>query len=144
MLSMYLDLEAVRFGDDFRFEIELGEHINAEETMIPPLLIQPYVENAVKHGLLHREGEKRLKLSIQKVAEDALRIMVADNGIGREAAAKLRKKNHRPFGTKANATRLELLNSMRQNPITVVTEDKSAFDTPTGTTVIISIPLKNE
>lgn len=144
MLRMYLDLESVRFGDDFRFEINLDEQVDCESVMIPPLLVQPYVENAVKHGLLHLTGQKRLHIEVELRSEGVLQITVADNGIGRQAAAKLRKKSHRPFGTKANATRLDLLNSIRKFPITVEVRDGSKLDPEAGTSVIISIPLQDE
>ena len=144
MLRMYLDLEAVRFGDDFQFNINIDENVNADKVMIPSLLIQPYVENAVKHGLLHLNGTKRVNVDIKKASSSLLKISVSDNGIGREAALKLRKKDHRPFGTKANATRLDLLNSTRNAPITVETNDEFEGEKAIGTTVIISIPLNNE
>jgi LytS/YehU family sensor histidine kinase len=142
MLEMYLNLESVRFGDEFHYELKLDASLKKSETKIPSLLIQPYVENAVKHGLFHLRGEKKLNISIKQTPNDALKISVADNGIGREAAAEYRKPNHRSFGTKANATRLDLLNSSRKRPITVAIEDSFFGNRNIGTTVTIIIPLE--
>jgi sensor histidine kinase YesM len=111
---------------------------------IPSMLIQPFVENALKHGLLHKKGDKylRVHLGVQPEATYyALKVMIDDNGIGRKASAEInqRKKNKSTgFATRATAQRIELLNLDKKNHITWHIHDK-----PQGTKVelIIHVPM---
>jgi LytS/YehU family sensor histidine kinase len=107
------------------------------------MLIQPYVENAIKHGLLHKKGPKKLELHFYK-KDFNLIVEVIDNGIGLEASLKLnaaRNKKHTPFATKANQLRLELLNANSKGIIGVETvELKNESEQVIGTKVIIKIP----
>lgn len=142
-LTLYLDLEKMRFGNDFTYSINLSENIEQENIKFPPMLIQPYVENALKHGLLHKEGEKTLHIQFT-LSNNVLQVIIEDNGIGRkksEELNKIRKDKHNSFASKANATRLEILNRGQENKVGVVIEDLySAAGNPTGTRVIIQIP----
>lgn len=110
MLSNYLELEKLRFGDSFTYTLDISEKIDPEDIQIPPMLIQPYVENALKHGLLHRQTDRRLAIVFKKDGE-MLHVTVTDNGIGRKAAGEIarRQSGHRSFSTSATAKRLELL-----------------------------------
>jgi LytS/YehU family sensor histidine kinase len=108
------------------------------------MLIQPYVENAIKHGLLHRKDNWTLLLQFVK-KEAAIEITVDDNGIGRQKSGELNKlkmKNHHSFATNANQTRLEILNKGLKNSIALHIIDKVDDNgQPAGTTVILTIPL---
>jgi anti-sigma regulatory factor (Ser/Thr protein kinase) len=115
LIDLYLELEAVRFGDSFTYAVTVADGIDPEQISVPSMLIQPYAENAVKHGLLHRKGEKRLDISVEK-EKDVLKITIDDNGVGRQAAAELRKSHHRPFATEATSSRVELLNADGNSP----------------------------
>lgn len=113
ILELYLDLEKLRMGDSFTFEIKIGEGIRKETTLLPPLLLQPYVENAIRHGLLHKLGEKILSIEfIKHEATNTLQCIIKDNGIGMEASAQLNQKSstHKSFSSKANQARLQLYN----------------------------------
>jgi ligand-binding sensor domain-containing protein/anti-sigma regulatory factor (Ser/Thr protein kinase) len=142
-LTLYLDLEKMRFGNDFTYSINISENIEQENIKFPPMLIQPYVENALKHGLLHKEGEKTLRIDFT-LRNNVLQVIIEDNGIGRkksEELNKIRKDKHDSFAGKANATRLEILNRGQENKVGVVIEDLySAAGNPIGTRVIIQIP----
>ena len=96
MLKMYLDLEAMRFKDSFHYEIIVDESIDQEEVMVPSLLLQPFVENAIWHGLLNKEGDKRLTITFRG-GDTCLTCTVSDNGIGREKAAEFKKQQVDPF-----------------------------------------------
>lgn len=90
---LYLEMEAMRFAGQFEYNIQIGEGIDVEKIMVPPLLIQPYIENAIWHGLMQKEkGEKILYLGIHGDT-NALKIVVADNGIGRERAKAIKSKS---------------------------------------------------
>lgn len=143
-LKLYLELEKMRFSDDFQFEVFTAENVDTELVKIPPMIVQPYVENAIKHGLLHRKGYKQLSIQFRK-DNGTLCITIDDNGIGRTKANELnqiRKDKHDPFATKANSRRIDLLNKERNKDIGVVYIDKKdEHGNATGTTVVISIPL---
>lgn len=144
-LRLYLDIEKVRFDGDFEFSIEVDSSTDIDLIRIPSMIIQPYVENAIKHGLLHKKGEKKLALSIRRNEGD-LEIIIDDNGIGREMANELnnrKNEHHRPFATSANQKRLELLNKGRNAAVGVTYIDKSKDGRPEGTTVVITIPINN-
>jgi ligand-binding sensor domain-containing protein/two-component sensor histidine kinase len=143
-LSLYLDLEKMRFVHDFDFEIRLSRDLDAGLVRIPSMIVQPYVENAIKHGLLHMKGYKRLLVDFS-VADGVLSVLVDDNGIGRERAAEMattRKEKHTSFSTEANNRRVALLNREREQKIQITYFDKKgADDEPQGTCVTITIPL---
>lgn len=147
LLNLYLQIEQTRFMDELEYSLKAPDEIDFDEIMVPSLLIQPYVENAVKHGLLHKEGEKKVELELIFFEnEQLLKVSIDDNGIGREASQKINsaKKKHQSFATNANATRLALLNEERkgESPIGVEFIDKKdERGGALGTTVIIKIPI---
>lgn len=144
-LTLYLEIEKARFNDDFEFHIGVGPEVNTEGIRIPSMLIQPYVENAVKHGLLHKKEHKILTLSFS-CSGQMLRVSIDDNGIGRKRSEELnriRKHHHEAFATNANQTRLNILNNDKQPQTAVDYIDKTDHqNNPAGTTVIITVPLK--
>ncbi len=142
-LKLYLELEKMRFSADFNYELHIDYNVDTELVKIPPMIVQPYVENAVKHGLLHKKGNKYLSISFKR-SDDSLIIIIDDNGIGRERANErnqLKNEKHSSFSTEANSKRIELLNKGRRKNIGVVYIDKVENNIAIGTTVIITIPL---
>ncbi|PCE63832.1 tetratricopeptide repeat-containing sensor histidine kinase [Sediminicola luteus] len=111
-LDLYLILEKLRLGDSFRYEIEKDYKVSGSFE-IPSLLLQPYVENAIKHGLMHKSGDKYLSVHIDK-KENGVVCVVEDNGIGRKQSMtnnQRRNAIHRSFATQATQKRLELINA---------------------------------
>ena len=95
-LNLYIELEMLRFSDGFEYRIDIEEGIDSENTLVPPLLIQPYVENAIRHGLLPKPGEpKVLGIAVKPVNGSQIIISITDNGVGREASA-AKKETERP------------------------------------------------
>lgn len=145
MMRTYLEIEKVRFDDDFDYEITI-EGFNEEDTIkIPSMLLQPYLENAIKHGLLHKTGEKKLNVAFKK-EKNTLVVIIDDNGIGREKSQQLnqiKNKQHKSFATTAINNRIELLNQNNTNKIIVqITDKKNISNYTTGTTVQVNIPLE--
>lgn len=143
MIGLYLELEAVRFGDEFHYKVDVAHDIDPKKVEVPSLLIQPYVENAVKHGLLHRKGNKNLSVSLV-LMENAtmLEVRIDDNGIGREKAGELRSEKHKSFATQATSSRLDLLNVENAHKIGVeIIDKKDEAGNANGTLVILRIPL---
>ena len=111
ILTKYLELEKMRFDSDFTYHIKIAENIDDEYTELPPMLIQPFVENSIKHGLLHKKGLKELHLTFALNDDETFLICtIQDNGIGRAQSKAIQQKNkHNSFSTSAIAQRLELL-----------------------------------
>lgn len=143
-LSLYLDIEKARFNDDFEYEIKIPKNSEIENLKMPSLLLQPYVENAIKHGLLHKTGAKNLTISFN-VNQKFLEILIADNGIGRkksEELKKLRKNPHQSFATEAMQKKIDLLNKHKISKISIeIIDEYSVQNIAQGTTVFFKIPL---
>lgn len=113
-LKLYLELEKMRFDDSFTFQIEIEEDLSLGIFTVPPMIIQPILENAIWHGLAPLQRDGLLKLSFKTNSEKALICVIEDNGIGREKAAEIaiRRKGHKSTGVKNLQERLNLLNSV--------------------------------
>ncbi|MFA9189821.1 histidine kinase [Flavobacterium sp. FZUC8N2.13] len=143
-LTLYLDIEKARFNEDFEYSIQIENIDDTELTKIPSMFLQPYVENAIKHGLLHKEGRKELKINFT-IENQVIVIQIEDNGIGREKSMQLnaiKNKNHTSFATEAIQNRIDILNKMRAKPIQLTfTDKKNSYQHALGTVVNIEIPL---
>lgn len=146
-MLLYLDLEKIRFDEAMDYTIEVSPQVNPALVRIPSMIIQPYVENAVKHGLLHKKGERWLKLSFD-LQNNMLKVTVEDNGIGRarsEELNKIKNKQHQSFATQANEKRLDALNRGNSGAVSVRYIDKvSVHGGPQGTTVVLMIAILEE
>jgi ligand-binding sensor domain-containing protein len=146
ILEKYLLIEKDRFAGSLEYTISQDQQTRNELIQIPTLLTQPFVENALRHGLMHREGPKKLLIDFS-VKKDTLIICIDDNGIGRQASSEFnrqRKKEHNSFAIKAYQKRIDLLNATRSKKINLIIEDKhSPHGLPTGTRVTIKIPLEH-
>ena len=91
-ITLYLDLEKARFFNDFNYTITVDEQIDTELTKIPTMLLQPFIENAIKHGLLHLKRMKLLTIDFRR-NDNALEIWIDDNGIGRKKSGELNVTN---------------------------------------------------
>jgi len=143
-LKLYLELESIRFKDKFDFEINVDEEIDTMLYKVPTMLIQPYVENSICHGLMPLEGRGSVKIDI-RLNEDHLLCRIEDNGIGR-AAAQERKtnlgSNHNSLGTRIAVTRLDLVNELYGTSLkTRYTDLQDVNGDPSGTLVEIHIPI---
>ncbi len=142
-IKLYLELEKMRFEENFNYVID-SDTIKPETIKIPSMLIQPYLENAIKHGLLHKEGAKLLQLKFQKINNELL-IVIQDNGIGIEASKSInsqRNKGHQSFANLANKKRIELLNQLNNQSIGLETETLyNSKQQVEGTKVSIRIPI---
>ncbi len=141
MLKVYLELEKLRFDDDFDFYINSG---TKEEIEIPPLIIQPFVENAIKHGLLHKKGIKKLSIEF-KLSKDILVCIIEDNGIGRAKSREInerKSKKHQSFSTKSIQNRFEILQNIHGGELGLNYEDLEESGEAQGTRLTINIPVR--
>ncbi len=145
ILKNYLELEKLRFQGKFDYSIDLDEEIDYD-IGIPPMLIQPHVENAILHGLkpMKSEGELDLRFILDD-DEDLLIIEIEDNGVGRKRAKELnRKKDHRSMATQINKDRLKLLKMNKNDKIDIEIIDKlDENENSLGTKVVIKLPAEN-
>lgn len=149
ILHMYVELESLRFDESFKWEITVDESLSQDEVVVPSLMVQPFAENAIWHGLLHKKGEKKLTIRFENSSEDYLACIIEDNGIGREKAATIKQGNlnskmRESRGIGIIKERLELLQEKTGKPATLKTEDLyDSSNKPAGTKVRIIIPYYN-
>ncbi|CAL2106571.1 putative Two component regulator propeller [Tenacibaculum sp. 190524A02b] len=149
-IKLYLKLEQVRIGESFTYEVNSEVEKSTEDVYLPSLFIQPYIENAILHGLVQKKESKELIITFKynNKTKDQLECIIEDNGIGREAAMKLKKiksKYHKSYALNANHNRIDLLNKNKKEKVRIEIIDKfSNENNPIGTKVIIKIPQKNE
>lgn len=144
-LKLYIELEKLRFKDSFEFRLSVAEDVDEQEIYIPAMLIQPYVENAIWHGLMNLDDDRVriLKLSFS-IENDLLKIVVEDNGIGRERSYAYKKESvHNPVAMKLTEQRLKMISRIRDYEGIMVTiidvYDKEGK--PAGTKVELFLPL---
>lgn len=144
LIQLYLDIEKVRFGNSLTVSLDIDPRLDRETLFLPPMLIQPYLENAIKHGLLHKPGEKNLLVKITGLnGGKEIEVMIDDNGIGREKSIEINRQRwyHNSFANSANESRIELFNRLSDKKITLrIMDKKDTYGIPEGTIVILTIP----
>ena len=143
-LTNYLELEKMRFVSKFQYDISLDKKIEPERTFIPPMMLQPFIENAIRHGIRHKEGQGLISIIIEK--RDAfLEFIVEDNGVGRKISERYKTKEHIEYQSKGislTRERMEILAAHDQEKInTVITDLQDEKGNSAGTRVMISFPL---
>ncbi|MBI3218236.1 MAG: histidine kinase [Bacteroidetes bacterium] len=140
-LKLYLEMECLRFNEKFSYSISVDKELNPISIGVPPLVIQPFVENAIWQGLLHKESEGKIEIKVDRM-NGGLKYVITDNGIGRKQATEMNSKaadEDKAFGTKVNSDRLAMLNR-ESNIMSVETVDlKNQHGQPQGTQVIVKM-----
>ena len=143
LLKLYVDLEKMRFSNRFNYQFDIEKEISLEEVHVPPMILQPFVENAIWHGIMHAPHEGQLDINV-KENENNLYFEIDDNGIGREKAQKIKTKSatlKKSHGMKITEERIRLNNELYGMGGAIQTIDKlDAFGGSAGTKVIIKIP----
>jgi ligand-binding sensor domain-containing protein len=140
-LELYMEIENIRLEDKFDVIWHIDEEIKTEGIMVPPLTLQPFVENAIWHGFIHKEGKGELNIRISK-HEDYLNVSIKDNGIGREKSKEIEKKHFRKrsFGIAITQQRLGYQHKLKNNIeiIDLYNDENTAI----GTEVKLQIPCR--
>ena len=143
-LQLYLELEAVRFDHHFEFNIKVDDELETDIIKVPPLIIQPYAENAIWHGLMHKEEKGHLEIELFQ-EDDLLCCKITDDGVGRKKAAELKNKSsstHKSMGMQITANRIEMLKQKKQLDTYIKITDLVLPDgSAGGTEVILKIPI---
>lgn len=117
-LKIYIELEHLRFEGQFVYHIEVDETIDIENTYLPPMLLQPYIENAIVHGLVgHSNNQGQLKINFQQLNNETIKCIIEDNGIGREKARDLKNRSVKPYkslGIQVTKERMEILSEINK------------------------------
>ncbi|MEP7232069.1 MAG: histidine kinase [Ginsengibacter sp.] len=144
-LTLYIEMEAMRFKNKVRYAIEVENDIDVSYIEIPPLLIQPYVENAIWHGLMQKKEGGFIRIHISMAGYNLLHIEISDNGVGRKLAQEYKSKSvttKKSFGLKMTSERMQLINQVYQTNTSVeIIDETDEQNNPLGTKVIIEIPL---
>ncbi len=144
-LDLYVELELLRFENMFDFKISVFPDESILEYQIPSMILQPYVENAIRHGLIHRKEKGLLQIVVRKEEEGRILCLIEDNGIGREKAEEIRQKtkpDHQSLGIQITESRLRLINKLYGSEMFIKTVDlKDSQGNALGTRVELSIPV---
>lgn len=140
LLELYVKLEHSRFSDKFDYQIHRDEAVDVEAFEIPPMLLQPYIENAIWHGLRYKEEKGLLKIEVNHINNELLEIVIVDNGIGRKKSAALKTENQKKQKSKGMGNikkRIQILNDMYKNKVDV--EISNLNNDGTGTKVSLKL-----
>lgn len=143
ILKKYLETQKLRFGNRFEFSIELAEDIHADYAVIPPMITQPFIENAIEHGQLHTIPNGFIRVAFKK-KDQLLEVTIEDNGIGRHLAEMNKKgKDHKSMAMDITRERMNNLNKKYKTEGYLLIEDFNPT-AKTGTKVLISLPYKED
>jgi ligand-binding sensor domain-containing protein len=144
-LKLYIDLERLRFDYKFDYEINIDDALDPDEVEVPTMLLQPYIENAIIHGLKNKtDGQGLLKMNISLVGEEGVKVIIEDNGIGRKKAAEIRSQKldkYKSLGMQVTQDRLKLWSSSQEEPTVSITDLFDNNNQPVGTRVEVFIKV---
>lgn len=144
VLELYLELEQMRFEKGFEYAITIDEKLDADEVLIPSMLVQPYVENALWHGLMHKEGDRKLSIGFRLIKEEVFECVIDDNGIGRKRSFELKAgqskaKRHESKGLAISKDRLDVLERQGYHASLQITDKQDQTGDATGTRITIEL-----
>ena len=142
MLDHYLSLEKMRFEDEIEFEVEVDERLDLNKINIPPMLLQPFIENAIIHGIQPKEGSGKVSIHILSNDKNQLECIIEDNGIGRAQAKTIQQQSsveRESFSMKIAEDRIQLINNMEGASLITI-DLHNTFGEACGTKIIITIP----
>jgi len=140
LIELYVKLEHSRFPEKFDYTINLDAQIDTEAFQIPPMLLQPYIENAIWHGLRYKEEKGTLSIELTQKGTDIIEIRITDNGIGRKRSRELKTSNQKTQNSKGMGNikkRIGILNTMYKDKVSVSVQDLN--EDATGTRVILTL-----
>lgn len=144
-MDLYMNIENIRFSNEISYSINVGENLDLSKIKVPPLVLQPFLENALWHGLSSKKGYKSINLSVFKPSEEFIQIDIEDNGIGRKASSMIKSNkviNRKSIGIELTKERLNNFIKDFNNPFSLIFNDlvddsKNAM----GTKVALKIPI---
>ena len=147
LLTYYIELEALRFNNNFTYSIETSDTLNKQSDLMPPMMLQPHIENSILHGLSIKKTGGKIILRFKKMGTNILQCEIEDNGIGRKAAAVIKQekfKTHESKGLLIIDKRMELVSKQYEMKASYSTEDLyDSEGNAVGTKVTVTLPLIN-
>ena len=143
-MKLYMNIENIRFSNEIDFNINVDPSINTEVTKIPSLVLQPFLENSLWHGLSSKAENKKIDLNVSKKSANYITVEIIDNGIGRIASQKIneqKKLKRNSVGIDITKARLANFSESYRNSYSLEIEDLYENDTPSGTKVTLQIPI---
>lgn len=143
MLESYIQLESLRFKGRIHYTIDMDDNIEPESTYLPSMVLQPFVENAIWHGLMHKDTPGHITISLRE-EDDRLHCRIEDNGVGREKARALKERSilkQHSMGMKITEERLRLLSKDRLEELIRISDLRDAMNQSLGTRVDITVPI---
>jgi ligand-binding sensor domain-containing protein len=140
-LKLYIELEALRFNEKFTYALTVNPELSPMSIGVPPMIIQPFIENAIWHGLLHKETQGHLDISIDRFGS-GLQCVITDNGVGRKKAAEMKSKSvnkEKSYGMKITGERLNMLNGESKVSGVEIVDLVDEAGNALGTKVIVKI-----
>ncbi|MEE9408586.1 MAG: ATP-binding protein [Polaribacter sp.] len=135
-----MQIEKLRFEEKLSYAIEVDKNIDVDEQIIPSMMLQPIVENAVNHGLFHKKENGLVRITFNQINEDSFKVIVEDDGIGIKKAKEMYKNSSKNYQSRSSAVleeRLELLQQSNDWEIEYTIEDASEISNATGTRVTL-------
>ncbi|MCB0446110.1 MAG: histidine kinase, partial [Gelidibacter sp.] len=145
-MQLYMNIENIRFSNEIDFTINVDKIINTASIKVPSLILQPFLENALWHGLSSKKEDKKIVLSVSKTSEDFVTISITDNGIGRKESERINKNKilkRKSVGIDITKARLSNFSKRYTSDYKLIIED--LYDdngSPIGTKVIVNIPTR--
>jgi LytS/YehU family sensor histidine kinase len=148
IIQLYLDIEALRFGDELTYKIEVDDALDdIDDMLIPSMIIQPFIENSIKHGLSSKEGAKTIRIIMTKVNDESFICSISDNGIGRNLSNQIKDQQqklefHKSMGMKLIEDRLNIISGQKTLNNIQIMDMFDAKGLASGTRVDILFPIK--
>ncbi len=144
-MNLYMSIENIRFSNEISYTEKIGDNLNLERIKIPPLVLQPFLENSIWHGLSSKKGDKKVSLSVEKISNDFIEINIVDNGIGRDAALKIKSSkslNRKSIGIDLTKERLKNFSNEFINKYSLIYTDLvDEKGNSNGTKVSLKLPI---
>mgnify|MGYP001793066893 CR=1 FL=1 len=143
-IKNYLNIQQIRFDEPFQFNFEIAESVELHSTFIPPMITQPFLENAIEHGIIDKYGEGKIQVQITTTRKHLIQL-IEDNGVGREVAAfRKRTSEHRSMATEITKDRLVAYERSTGDHVSMEIDDVIKDELVVGTRVLFLLPLKVE
>ncbi|MFD0993957.1 tetratricopeptide repeat protein [Tenacibaculum geojense] len=144
-MDLYMSIENIRFNNEINYIVDVDKKVNTDTIKVPPLILQPFLENAIWHGLSSKKGVKKINLLVRKISSSLLEVTIEDNGIGRDAAGAIKKEKslkRKSIGIDLTKERLKTFANDYSGDCSVIYTDlKDKDNKPTGTKVSLVFPL---
>ena len=144
-MDLYVSIENIRFSNEINYQVNVAETVILENIKIPPLILQPFLENAIWHGLSSKKTNKNIRVFIHYLNTNYIQIIIEDNGIGRKASTKIKSEkiiNRKSVGINLSNERLgKFVTNYKNNYAIIYTDLEDDNKVSLGTKVILNIPL---